>query len=194
MRCWVFDESIGTYTNLLLSASFEWSPLGFQELNRETSCSFMDISITSTGLICPAKLWPVSSNTNERPWGWCAITMNNAYLVNSVFVGSSCSFIFPLGKPHSDEDFHHFTRIHWNTMGCWDIWNAIWIQQTFSYVLFNIIAPQTGTLVLYHMKVLNAHSWSWLHWCNRQAQNNILENFLSSNNGNSGVCSQTKSS
>ena len=68
-------------------------------------------------------------------------------------------------------------------------------KHTFSHASFSMIAPHTGTLVLYCMKVLNACSWSWLHWCRSgHAWNSIAENFFSGRDGNLGFSSRMKSS
>jgi hypothetical protein len=74
--------------------------------------------------------------------------------------GASCSLIFPFGKPHPDDDFQPLTRIHWSAAVLDRTSSAIQDQGTFSHVSFSMIAPQTGTRVLYCMKVLNACSWS----------------------------------
>ena len=109
--------------------------------------------------------------------------------------GSSSWLIFPFGNPQPADDFQPLTRTPCGTMvrtGRVDPGHGL---HTFSHVSFNIIAPHTGTLVLYCMKLLKAISKSEFHRCRTgQARKKIWENLLSGNEGNWGFDSRTKSS
>ena len=109
--------------------------------------------------------------------------------------GSSSWLIFPLGNPQPADDFQPLTRIHLRAKVRTGQVNSSRGPLTFSHVSFSMIAPQTGTLVLYCMKLLKAISKSELHRCRTgQARKKIWENFLSGSEGNWGFASRTKSS
>lgn len=109
--------------------------------------------------------------------------------------GSSSWLIFPLGNPQPADDFQPLTRTHLRMKVRIDRIDPSHGLLTFSHVSFNIIAPHTGTLVLYCMKLLKAISKSELHRCRTgQARKKIWENFLSGREGNWGFASRTKSS
>lgn len=70
--------------------------------------------MTSSGFNFPARLYPVSSRTygdySATTWRSCA--SKHTSRIAQVCFGSS-SFIFPLGKPHPEDDFQPFTSTHY---------------------------------------------------------------------------------
>ena len=109
--------------------------------------------------------------------------------------GSSSWLIFPFGKPQPADDFQPLTRIHCRAMVRTGGVEPSHSLHTFSHASFNMIAPHTGTLVLYCMKLLKAISKSELHRCRTgQARKKIWENLFSGSEGNWGFASRTKSS
>ena len=109
--------------------------------------------------------------------------------------GSSSWLIFPFGNPQPADDFQPLTRIHLGMKVRTGRADPSHGPRTLSHESFNMIAPHTGTLVLYCMKLLKAISKSELHRCRTgQARKKIWENFLSGSEGNWGFASRTKSS
>lgn len=152
--------------------------------------------MTFSGSSFPARLYPVSSRTCS----WL-ITMIGSLWTQPSYLsycasGPGFRFVdFAFWKAPTRWWFPSFDKHTLYEIDGYLKHTILKTGNTLSIASFSMMAPHTGTRVLYCRNLLNACSWSWLHWYRTgHASNNMAENRFNGSDGNFGFSSLMKSS